>query len=219
MKKKIFISHSWGKDLLNRNNHSRCIEFANKLKKVGYNVWIDNDEMVGNIDNSIIKGINNSVVVLICLTEKYIDKINNAIINLNLNDNCYKEWNYSLFKKKIIIPIIMEEKAKKILLNESGIIQMYLNNILFIDMSNNFDEEFKLLCKTLAYYNVYAKKHNIFYKSKNIKNIKNFRLNLNTFLCKTINNLSPRKKIKRNNQYNLSSKLTNNEKKITRIYL
>ena len=35
MKKEIFISHSWGEDLLNRNNHSRCIEFANKLKKVG----------------------------------------------------------------------------------------------------------------------------------------------------------------------------------------
>lgn len=217
MKKEIFISHCWNNDLLNRNNHHRCIEFANKLKNIGYNVWIDNDEMIGNIDNAIIKGINNCHVVLLCLTEKYINKINNAIVNQNLNDNCYKEWNYSLFKKKIIIPIIMEEKAQHILLNESGIIQMYLNNILFINMSDfnmtNFDYELKLLCKTLAYYNIYTKKEKIFYKSS-----KNIKLSFNNLLYKTLTNLSPRKK-NTNKPNILSTKLIINQKKIRRIYL
>ena len=31
--KDIFISHNWGKDLLNRDNHLRCKELADKLIK------------------------------------------------------------------------------------------------------------------------------------------------------------------------------------------
>ena len=85
---------------------------------------------------NIKKGIHRCKVVIICLTEKYINKINDAIILNKPNDNCFKEWNYAIFKNKKLIPLIMEEKAKNIYLNNDGVIQMYLNNCMFIDFSN-----------------------------------------------------------------------------------
>ena len=153
--KDIFISHSWGKDELDRDNHERCKLIAQKLINNGYTVWIDSNEIYGNIDSSIMKGINNCKIVLVCLTRKYCDKINNCSINQLTNDNCYKEWNYSLFKQKIIIPILMEPSMINYFLHNEGIIQMYLNSLMFINFSINLEDDFNTLCK-------YLRKNNLF---------------------------------------------------------
>jgi len=152
--KDIFISHAWGKDELDRDNHERCKILANKLINNGYSVWIDSNDLYGNIDSSIMKGINNCKIVLVCLTKRYCDKINTCVINQLSNDNCYKEWNYSLFRQKIIIPVLMEPNMINIFLNGQGIIQMYLNSLMFIDFTNNFDNDFNILCKNLRINNV-----------------------------------------------------------------
>jgi len=153
--KDIFISHAWGKDELDRDNHERCKLIAQKLIDNGYTVWIDSNEMYGNIDSSIMKGINNCKIVLVCLTRKYCDKINNCAVNQLTNDNCYKEWNYSLFKQKIIIPILMEPSMINHFLQNEGIIQMYLNSMMFINFSINLEDDFNILCK-------YLRKNNLF---------------------------------------------------------
>lgn len=121
MSRDIFISHCWGKDILNRPNHERAKYLSNLLVNQGYSVWFDEYDLIGNIDNAIIKGINDCKVVIICLTESYCNKINNSVYNNLPNDNCYKEWNYCLFKKKRIIPIIMEPTMSKIFLSQDGI--------------------------------------------------------------------------------------------------
>nr|UZT28792.1 toll-like receptor [Nucleocytoviricota sp.]UZT29068.1 toll-like receptor [Nucleocytoviricota sp.] len=128
MGKEIFISHAWGYDELERDNHNRYKEIADKLIQNNYGVWFDDYDMYGIIDNAIMRGINNCKIFILCLTKKYCDKINNAVNNNFLNDNCYKEWNYCLFKQKIIIPIIMEPCMKNIYFQD-GIIQMYLYNV------------------------------------------------------------------------------------------
>ena len=69
--KDIFITHNWGTDNSYRDNHARCKELANILVNRGYSVWFDNFDIIDNIDKNIIEGINNSKVVLICLTENY----------------------------------------------------------------------------------------------------------------------------------------------------
>ena len=140
MGKEIFISHAWGYDELERDNHNRCKEIADKLIQNNYGVWFDDYDMHGLIDNAIMKGINNCKIFVLCLTKKYCDKINNAVNNNFLNDNCYKEWNYCLFKQKIIIPVIMEPSMKNIYLQD-GIIQMYLNNTIYIDFSETINIE------------------------------------------------------------------------------
>ena len=73
------------------------------------------------------------------------------------NDNCYKEWNYCLFKKKRIIPIIMEPTMSNIFLSQDGVIQMYLNNLMFINFSEYNKNEISNLYKTLFKYNVLNK--------------------------------------------------------------
>ena len=82
MVKQLFISHAWGKDGLDRDNHKRCIELYEKLVNNNYSVWIDENEMYGNIDSAIMKGINNAKVILICLTETYCNKIKYQTANI-----------------------------------------------------------------------------------------------------------------------------------------
>lgn len=164
--KDIFLSHAWGTDHENRNNHHRVKLLSKQLISKGYSVWFDENDIIGNIDNSIIKGITNSQVVIVCLTEKYCNKINNSVYHNSPNDNCYKEWNFCLFKQKKIIPVIMEKKMEEVFLKNDGVIQMYLNNVMFINFYDDEDNDFKILCKTLRQYSVYNK------DEKNFMNIK-----------------------------------------------
>ena len=55
MSRDIFISHSWGKDILNRPNHERAKYLSNLLVNQGYSVWFDEYDLIGNIDNAIIR--------------------------------------------------------------------------------------------------------------------------------------------------------------------
>jgi len=164
--KDIFLSHAWGTDDENRNNHERVKILSKLLLNKGYSVWFDENEIIGNIDNSIMKGITNAQVVLVCLTEKYCNKINNSVYHNSPNDNCYKEWNFCLFKQKKIIPVIMEKKMEEVFLKDDGVIQMYLNNVMFINYYDDEDNDFEILCKTLRQYNVYNKDEKTFMNIK-----------------------------------------------------
>jgi hypothetical protein len=191
MGKDIFISHAWGYDSFNRDNHLRCKKLADFLILNGYSVWFDTYDMVGNIDNSIMNGINNADVILICLTEKYFTKINNAVNTNKVNDNCYKEWNYSMFKQKKIIPLIMDNKSIDLFLNKDGIIQMYLSSSMFINFSNNFTDEIEILLKTLKKYNIFNREEKKFY---NIKTNSSFDNLVNLFNDK-LKTISPKRHI------------------------
>ena len=65
MGKDIFISHAWGDDSNGRNNHTRSKEIADLLISKGYSVWFDSYDMCGNIDSSIMNGINNCGIFII----------------------------------------------------------------------------------------------------------------------------------------------------------
>lgn len=196
MSKDIFISHAWGNDSDGRDNHKRCHELFNTLKKKGYSVWFDKYDISGNIDSCIMNGINNSKVVLLCLTEKYFNKINNAVHGQILNDNCYKEWNYSLFKQKKIIPLVMDSNTSNIYLNTDGVVQMYLNSCLFINMSENIDDEITLLYQTLRKYEVFNIDEKKFLNIKVNSSFDNLLILLAKKLERISENNSPRKIIK-----------------------
>ena len=199
MSRDIFISHSWGKDNLNRPNHKRAKQLSKILVSQGYSVWFDEYDLIGNIDSAIIKGINDCKVVIICLTEAYCNKINNSVYNNLPNDNCYKEWNYCLFKKKPIIPIIMEPNMSNILLSQDGVVQMYLNNLMFINFCEYNKNEIANLQKTLY-------KYNVLNKNQKISDLKSSKKNLNL----------PLEKIRGIIETTLSPKYTilNNKKRI-----
>ena len=177
MHKDIFISHTWKYDNLKRDNHKRCKMLCDKLKDKGYSIWFDHYDMGGDVNNSIIKAINNCKIFIVCLTEAYCDKINGAIKNNRLNDNCFKEWNYAIYKDKKIVPVIMEPDTLNNYFNREGIINMYLNSLIYFDITHDdyTNNDFDLLCKIM-------RKHGIYNTlEKEILNVKD-NSSFNTFL-------------------------------------
>lgn len=179
MKKDIFISHAWGYDNLKRDNHMRCKKLCDMLILRGYNIWFDHYDMRGNIDRSIVNGINKCAIVIICFTNKYYNKIKDADNQQLLNDNCYKEWKYSIYKNKKIIPIIMEPDMKYYYLNDNSIIQMHLNNIMYIDMTRSLNVNLVKLFAMLSEFNVYSNPTPYTKPISTPKLISNFNYNFN----------------------------------------
>ena len=99
----VFLTHTWVKDELNRDNHGR-VGIVNKLLKAqGFKTWFDEDKMVGHIDNMMAKGIDESVIILVFVTKVYMEKVASEG-----HDNCKGEFTYATNRNKKMIPIVME---------------------------------------------------------------------------------------------------------------
>lgn len=78
------------------------------MEQFGWTTWFDEKDMKYNIDVSLSDGIEDSEVIIVCLTQTYLNKINKSARIPFARDNCLKEWNYATSREKIILPIIME---------------------------------------------------------------------------------------------------------------
>ncbi|XP_072035236.1 uncharacterized protein [Amphiura filiformis] len=87
----VMISYQW-------NSQERAIYIRDKLREHGYNVWLDLDEMKGNILDAMANAVEDSTVVLMCMSEAYKDSY-----------NCRSEATYAYKLKRPIIPLLMEE--------------------------------------------------------------------------------------------------------------
>ena len=69
--------------------------------------------MHGNIVDRMARGIDDSLVVVVCLTKKYITKVAGLGENGD-NDNCKFEFEYALRRKGVenLIVVVMEEECK-----------------------------------------------------------------------------------------------------------
>ena len=110
-----FLSHNWGKDSKGRKNHDRVMRFKGELEK--YNTskqkyWLDEDEMNGEIVQKMCDGIEKSKVVIVFITQSYIDKVAGRGPKQE-RDSCYLEFNYAARKKGLtqLIPVVMEDEC------------------------------------------------------------------------------------------------------------
>lgn len=62
--KHIMISYNWG-------NQATILRLAKSLKEKGYAVWLDVDEMKGSTLEAMADAIENSALVLMCVSQKY----------------------------------------------------------------------------------------------------------------------------------------------------
>ena len=83
----------------------------------------------------------------------------------------------------------MDSKMSDIYINGDGIVQLYLNTCMYIDMSKNIDHEIELLFQTLKKYNIYSNNQKLFIRSNNSFD------NLVMYFQETFKSLSPRKKL------------------------
>ena len=58
------ISYNWG-------NQVTAIQIPKYLKHRGYNVWIDVDKMEGSIMDAMARAVEESEIILICVSRKY----------------------------------------------------------------------------------------------------------------------------------------------------
>ncbi|XP_072020741.1 uncharacterized protein [Amphiura filiformis] len=87
----VMISYQW-------DSQERAVYIRDKLREHGYKVWFDLDDMKGDIVDAMADAVQNSAVVLMCMSERYKE-----------SSNCRSEAQYAHKLKRPIIPLLMEE--------------------------------------------------------------------------------------------------------------
>ena len=83
-----FFTHDWGKDAEGRDNHARVIRVCEALReRAGLSIWLDEDEMRGDVNQQMTDGIDDSACVVAFVTKRYIEKAGGKGPN-GMNDNC-----------------------------------------------------------------------------------------------------------------------------------
>lgn len=133
----VFLSHAWcGVN----DPHRRVVRVASVLREMGWRVWIDDTDLVGNVDGCIARGIQRSSVVIVFLTREYCRKINRAANGASRNDNCYNEFNYAIWARKPLVPVIMDPTMRNPEQWSPGVIPMRLSCELYVDGCCNAPE-------------------------------------------------------------------------------
>jgi hypothetical protein len=137
LKTDVFLTHDWGIDELGRVNHDRVAAINEALKLLGFVTWFDSDKMTGDVEDKMVSGIDNTSVILVFVTQRYMNKVNGS----DANDNCRKEFKYATKKKSStkMIPVVMEPRMKDNKGNWTGLVMMELGSILYVDFSNDND--------------------------------------------------------------------------------
>lgn len=103
----VFLTHDWGTDEKNRNNHARVSALNRKLQALRVRTWFDEERLEGDIDVEMASGVEQSKKVVVCITERYRDKVNKTG-----KDNCATEFRHATVQRGLdnIIPVVMESR-------------------------------------------------------------------------------------------------------------
>ncbi|XP_077985599.1 uncharacterized protein LOC144440182 [Glandiceps talaboti] len=90
----IMISYNW--------DHQReVVKIKNELESLGYKIWIDLDNLKGNINRAMAEGVEGACAILMCVTDAY-----------KASYNCEKEAGYADSLRKPIIPLKLQRGVK-----------------------------------------------------------------------------------------------------------
>ena len=82
----------------NRESRELCLKIKSELEKMNYKIWIDIENIHGSSLESMALAIENSMCVLMCMTEKY-----------KQSNYCRAEAEYAFNLNKPIVPLIMQK--------------------------------------------------------------------------------------------------------------
>jgi hypothetical protein len=106
----VFLTHDWGDDEMGRKNHSRVEKVNIGLKQRGIVPWFDSDKMTGQVLDKMCEGIDETQLMVVFITQRYLDKIGGK----DMRDNCKYEFTYA-FKQlgpQKMIPVVMENRVR-----------------------------------------------------------------------------------------------------------
>ncbi|CAF1222621.1 unnamed protein product [Rotaria sp. Silwood1] len=116
----MMISYCWAQKEL-------CHQINDRLEKDGYSVWLDRDEMRGSIVESMAEAVENSRIILICMSSNY-----------KMSTNCQAEAEYAFNRKSKIIPLKVEKDY-----TPDGWLGFMAGSKIYIDFADKEDEEFE----------------------------------------------------------------------------
>ncbi|CAF0902263.1 unnamed protein product [Adineta steineri] len=118
----------------NHSTRAVCSRISKHLKDRNYIIWIDEDNISGNIFGSMASAVENSFVVLMAINEQYYE-----------SRYCRLEAEYSVERNKASIPLLMQAGYKA-----QGWLGIINGAKLHIDFSQlPFDEAFNLLVREI----------------------------------------------------------------------
>jgi hypothetical protein len=132
--------------MISYNKYSRdlCMRIKNALEAAGFSIWIDVEDIHGSSLESMSQAIEDSELVLICMSQKYKESL-----------NCRAEAEYVFQMQKPFIPLIMESGYKP-----SGWLGILLGSRIYVDFTKyEFDECLRRLSKEIVV--VYEQVYNL----------------------------------------------------------
>ncbi len=111
-----------------------CQQIYDELVKSGYRVWIDFDQMHGNVMDAMAQAIELSPTVIICMSEDY-----------RKSNYCRAEAHYAFQRQRKIVPILLQKHYRP-----DGWLLFLIGQLLYVDFNKHeFDRAMKMLLKEL----------------------------------------------------------------------
>ncbi|CAF4486496.1 unnamed protein product [Rotaria socialis] len=123
----IMISYSHKEKVL-------CKQIYEELIKAGYRVWIDFDQMHGNVMDAMTQAIEQSNTVIMCMSEQY-----------RKSNYCRAEAQYAFQRERKIVPILLQKQYKP-----DGWLLFIIGQLLYVDFNKyELPHAMELLTKEL----------------------------------------------------------------------
>ncbi|KAJ1569920.1 hypothetical protein HK096_010062 [Nowakowskiella sp. JEL0078] len=131
----LMLSYSWSQQTLVK-------KICENLRSRNFKVWMDVDQMKGNIYEKMATAISKSNVIVPCLSQEY-----------SKSDNCIMELQHSKDERKSIVPVRLQNLSSE----ENAIAKLITSGKMYIDLSEFqtddqillneelFDEKMKML--------------------------------------------------------------------------
>jgi hypothetical protein len=111
-----------------------CQQIYDELTKSGYRVWIDFDQMHGNVMDAMAQAIEQSQTVIICMSEDY-----------RKSNYCRAEAHYAFQRQRKIVPVLLQKHYRP-----DGWLLFLIGQLLYVDFNKHvFDQAMNMLFKEL----------------------------------------------------------------------
>ncbi|CAF1533191.1 unnamed protein product [Adineta ricciae] len=129
----IMISYS-------HKDKSLCKQIYDELTRRNYRVWIDFDQMHGNVMDAMAQAIDRSRTIIICMSEEY-----------RKSNFCRAEAHYAFQQQRHIVPVLLQKHYKP-----DGWLLFLIGQLLYVNFTKHeFDQAMEMLLKELKFTEVY----------------------------------------------------------------
>lgn len=136
---RVFASHDWGQ---NQENHKAVARVVDMLRKRGINVWFDETHMKGNILQAMTRGIDAADLILVFITQNYMDKVRGD----SESDNVRREFMYASQYAEKMLPIRFDTNLPA---KWQGPVGMLLQSRLYTDLTTISDKTVDVLVQAI----------------------------------------------------------------------